>query len=327
MFGFLVGITPPPPPPRRKCLLGKDFEDVVQAKSHKYCFLRGADFTLAEVFLPCLKVKFCSGFTLAEVFSPRRKVKICSGFTLAEVLITLGIIGVVAAITMPVLINKINDTVYENQRKAAQSKLSQAINMLHAKGVLSECSNTGDFVLNLKNELKILKVCSENELSSCFVEEFKQEGAKQTSSGNKTDSAIDLLRPHRLKRAGDDSSGLTFAESTIYTTNSLNLALVKTHQGIELAGVTTADGVNIIIGYESNCMSNANFESDSSLSEGMTSAIRGGNVSYNDERACVGAIIDANGFKKPNTIDKDILFYQSVISTNLRDPDEAEDMM
>lgn len=46
------------------------------------------------------------GFTLAEgathVNSPQTKAKF--GFTLAEVLITLGIIGVVAAITIPNLI-------------------------------------------------------------------------------------------------------------------------------------------------------------------------------------------------------------------------------
>ena len=43
-------------------------------------------------------------FTLAEVFSPCRKVKLNFGFTLAEVLITLGIIGVVAALTIPSLV-------------------------------------------------------------------------------------------------------------------------------------------------------------------------------------------------------------------------------
>ena len=36
------------------------------------------------------------------------KTKSKSGFTLAEVLITLGIIGVVAAMTIPTLIEKIN---------------------------------------------------------------------------------------------------------------------------------------------------------------------------------------------------------------------------
>ena len=38
-----------------------------------------------------------------------------NGFTLAEVLITLAIIGIVAAMTMPTLVAKINTIVTENQ--------------------------------------------------------------------------------------------------------------------------------------------------------------------------------------------------------------------
>lgn len=48
-------------------------------------------------------------------------------FTLAEVLITLGIIGVVAAITMPVLINKYQEIVTVTKVKKFYSLMSQAI--------------------------------------------------------------------------------------------------------------------------------------------------------------------------------------------------------
>lgn len=50
------------------------------------------------------------------------------GFTLAEVLITLGIIGVVAALTIPVLIQKYNKTVTETRLKKFYSVMNQAIN-------------------------------------------------------------------------------------------------------------------------------------------------------------------------------------------------------
>ena len=46
-------------------------------------------------------------FTLAEVFKLYRNSQCRAAFTLAEVLITLGIIGVVAAITLPTLTTKI----------------------------------------------------------------------------------------------------------------------------------------------------------------------------------------------------------------------------
>ena len=46
------------------------------------------------------------------------------GFTLAEVLITLGIIGVVAAMTMPTLLNSTNGAQYRTAYKKALSVLS-----------------------------------------------------------------------------------------------------------------------------------------------------------------------------------------------------------
>ena len=72
---------------------------------------------------------FKKGFTLAEdathadMFKGSRK----SAFTLAEVLITLGIIGVVAAMTMPTLMNSTNGAQYKTAYKKALSVLSQAV--------------------------------------------------------------------------------------------------------------------------------------------------------------------------------------------------------
>ncbi len=48
-------------------------------------------------------------------------------FTLAEVLITLGIIGIVAALTMPSLINKTQNKQFETALKVAYSIFSQAV--------------------------------------------------------------------------------------------------------------------------------------------------------------------------------------------------------
>ena len=51
------------------------------------------------------------------------------GFTLAEVLITLGIIGVVAAMTMPTLMNQTQGAQYKTAYKKALSALSQALTL------------------------------------------------------------------------------------------------------------------------------------------------------------------------------------------------------
>ncbi len=73
------------------------------------------------------RVKY--GFTLAEVFSPCRKVKLNFGFTLAEVLITLGIIGIVAAVTLPTLVSNYRKHVVETSLKRSVSVLQQAIKL------------------------------------------------------------------------------------------------------------------------------------------------------------------------------------------------------
>ena len=49
-----------------------------------------------------------------------------SAFTLAEVLITLGIIGIVAAMTLPALINKAEEYILKQQFKKVYNTLQNA---------------------------------------------------------------------------------------------------------------------------------------------------------------------------------------------------------
>ena len=80
-----------------------------------------------------LKNKLSSRFTL----HPSLKQK--AAFTLSEVLITLGIIGVVAAMTMPVLIQKNNERAWLTAFKKTYSVLSQAYMMAYEEhGVARE---------------------------------------------------------------------------------------------------------------------------------------------------------------------------------------------
>ena len=67
-----------------------------------------------------------------------------NGFTLAEVLITLGIIGVVAAMTLPALVNWTNGIQYKVSLLKAYSVLSQAIKRLNAdQGYIVNQENYG----------------------------------------------------------------------------------------------------------------------------------------------------------------------------------------
>ena len=64
--------------------------------------------------------------TVFSRFTSRFSLK-RTAFTLAEVLITLGIIGIVAAITLPTIINNYRVKVLENQFKKADSIIQQAV--------------------------------------------------------------------------------------------------------------------------------------------------------------------------------------------------------
>ena len=71
-------------------------------------------------------------------------IKKCA-FTLAEVLITLGIIGVVAAMTLPVLIQNHQKTVWVNQLKKSVSVLENGFKLMMASDEVYELSDTTAF--------------------------------------------------------------------------------------------------------------------------------------------------------------------------------------
>ena len=126
------------------------------------------------------------------------------GFTLAEVLITLGIIGVVAAITMPTLIANYQKHVTVNRLKETYSILYQAIRMSETEnGLLEtwEIPNSNGFNANtytygkaffeqyLKPYIKVSKECKylSNE---CWADEYirlnGEINTNTSASSNKT---------------------------------------------------------------------------------------------------------------------------------------------
>lgn len=99
-----------------------------------------------------------------------------SGFTLAEVLITLGIIGVVAAMTLPTVMHKIEKTILKNQIKKSYSTLTQVQQkvMFDWGDTLSIDEGWGyrDFHNAMLNSLKIIKKCEGNALAKHCVPEY-----------------------------------------------------------------------------------------------------------------------------------------------------------
>lgn len=82
-------------------------------------------------YMNITKIRY--GFTLGEVFSHHNHTNRKAAFTLAEVLITLGIIGVVAALTLPALIQNYQKNVILNRLKVNYNILSNAIRKAEAE--------------------------------------------------------------------------------------------------------------------------------------------------------------------------------------------------
>ncbi len=84
------------------------------------------------------------------------------GFTLAEVLITLGIIGVVAAMTIPVLLANTTSQKYRSKFKKTISSLSQAARLSDSlygfdySGINKQCSVNG----GTEHPENIMSICS-----------------------------------------------------------------------------------------------------------------------------------------------------------------------
>jgi len=113
-------------------------------------------------------------------------------FTLAEVLITLGIIGVVAAITMPTLITNVQEKINITALRTFYSTLTNATEIIIAE--YGEPSNWGlrdndrtsskDTFEKYIEVMRVQKVCEEND-SSCFpfpIYSYKNNNAVITSS-------------------------------------------------------------------------------------------------------------------------------------------------
>ena len=95
-----------------------------------------------------------------------------SGFTLAEVLITLAIIGVVAALTIPTLLTNVTDRQFRAGHNTFQRKFGEALKVMNTQSKLKGYTTTEAFVKELSKNIKILKTCDNNNLKECFPEKF-----------------------------------------------------------------------------------------------------------------------------------------------------------
>ena len=97
---------------------------------------------------------------------------------MAEILLSLTIIGVVAAITLPSLMGNINERTWNTQRKALHARMSQAIAMMpqmngygkyesDSEGNVTDNAAEAFLTEGLSKVLKINNICDSDPFEDC----------------------------------------------------------------------------------------------------------------------------------------------------------------
>lgn len=92
-------------------------------------------------------------------------------FTLSEVLVTMGIIGVISALTVPTLMNNYQRKAYAVQLRKTTNDIANAVDMLITEEGKSKFSATTEFAnldTFITRRLKTIKTCSSTDVNKCF---------------------------------------------------------------------------------------------------------------------------------------------------------------
>lgn len=104
--------------------------------------------------------------------------KVRFAFTLAETLITLAIIGVVAVLTIPILVTNINQNVFASAQDLALKKIHAACDQMRTDDLITSGYTNDSFADQFQKYIKVVKRCDSSHLQDCFSSTF------QTASGD-----------------------------------------------------------------------------------------------------------------------------------------------
>ncbi len=209
---------------------------------------------------------------------------------MAEILLSLTIIGVVAAITLPSLTGNINERTWNTQRKALYARFSQAIALmpsLNGYGTYVKGDDSNSAVDNaaetfvtagLSKVLKINNICSSDKLNDCGMPE------KVTNMQGSTKSFPQTWEDLNPTMIGGSTGGGYHGRSLDNT---------------KAAAFETANGESIAVYYNPKCTADLKASYD-----------------YVQYIICVNFVYDLNGSKGPNTVGKDIGFMSAFYSTD-----------
>ena len=199
-----------------------------------------------------------------------------AAFTLAEVLITLGIIGVVAALTLPALLTNIQSKVRAERSRSVQYKFSLATEKMARLNLIGPYDSTDAFVDELQKHLKISKRCNASNLRGCWPYDAVDLGNGKTWDISKTKTGRQF--------------GMNNDDDNDYTSDNV--------------GIVTADGTPMILSYNKKCKA---IDSLEKLSWTTTDNKPLSNASA----SCVAAVYEINGTGKPNKLSNDVVLFNA----------------
>ena len=162
-----------------------------------------------------------NGLIASSPYSPIA-LKAKTAFTLAEVLITLGIIGVVAALTLPAFISNVQGRIQAKRVENINQKLSKVTDKMAVQSGLIGYPDTMAFVQEMKKHMSIAKVCDNSHLSECW-------GTTEVDVGKDKPWEISKTKTAKTLKIGEPDNWA------------------------DTVGIVTADGTPMILSYDKNC--------------------------------------------------------------------------
>ena len=167
---------------------------------------------------------------------------------MAEILLSLTIIGVVAAITLPSLMGNINERTWNTQRKALHARMSQAIAMMpqlngygtyttDADGSVTADTAAEAFVTEgLSKVLKINNICGADNLADCGIPVSINIGNTSIKSVPSAVNSTPINFPTKLSELN----------SMLYKNSGFKYAT-------KVAAFETQNGESVAVFYNPNC--------------------------------------------------------------------------
>ena len=162
-----------------------------------------------------------NGLIASSPYSPIA-LKTKTAFTLAEVLITLGIIGIVAALTLPAFISNVQGRIQAKRVENINQKLSKVTDKMAVQSGLIGYPDTMAFVQEMKKHMSIAKVCDNSHLSECW-------GTTEVDVGKDKPWEISKTKTAKTLKIGEPDNWA------------------------DTVGIVTADGTPMILSYDKNC--------------------------------------------------------------------------